>query len=124
MSRTQKQKRTHIIGALIFVALVAFVGVGLVATGNFHNPFTLFAGGEHRGGPGVVAGHAVNFHADRGAEFAPSDHAGGPDGENNGGIAWNQIGAVFSDLWILCVIAAGYILIQQILFRLDTRKAA
>jgi hypothetical protein len=128
MSIKQKKKRTHIIGALIFVALIAFLGVGLAATGNFHNPLPFFGGGgEHRGGPGGAPGQAANFHPDRGSGgapsdraggpgsgFAPSDHEGGPDGENNGGIAWNQIGAVFSDLWILGAIAAGYILIQQV----------
>lgn len=129
MSIKQKKKRTHIIGALIFVALIAFLGVGLAATGNLHNPLPFFGGAEeHRGGPGgVPMTRGTNGNADSGAGFmpsdraggpgsgfTPSDHEGGPDGENNGGIAWNQIGAVFSDLWILGAIAAGYILIQQV----------
>lgn len=129
----RKQKRTHIIGALIFVALVAIAGFGLVATGNFHNPLNFFGGDMgHQGGPGAPIDQAVNNNADRGPGaftfrtannstgrgqgFTP-DHpgaGGGPD-DNNGGIAWNQIGSVSFDLWFLSAIVACYILVQQML---------
>src|SRR5690348_774801 len=131
----QKQRRTKIIGALIFVVLVAVAGFGLVATGNFHNPFD-FLGGD-RGGPGAPvsqvannntgrgsgapAFQATNNNVGRGQRFAP-DRAGfrggpggDPDGGNNNGIAWKQIGGVFFELWFLSAVVACYILVQQIL---------
>jgi hypothetical protein len=128
----QKQKRTRIIGALIFAALVAIIGLVLVATGTFRSPFDFLQGGRP-GGPGTSGFQAsgnyagrgygdhnfqsANNYAGRGQGFT-SDHAGqggGPDAGDNGGIAWNQIGSVFSDLWILFAIIACYILVQQVL---------
>jgi hypothetical protein len=124
-----KQRRTKIIGALIFVALVAIAGFGLVATGNFHNPLNFFGGDQHQGGPvsqttnnnsgrgqGFTPDHP-GFGGGRGQGFTPDrpDFGGGPDAENNNGIAWNQIGGVFFDLWVLSAIVASYILAQQML---------
>jgi hypothetical protein len=142
----RKQKRTNIQGALIFVALVAIFGFILVATGNLRNPLNFFAGGiDHQGGPGVPVSQVANNNAGRGRGFAGNrvgrgqgfagnragrgqgfagDHAGpgrGPDAEDNGGIAWNQIGSVFSDLWILFAIVACYILVQQTLGLITNR---
>jgi hypothetical protein len=124
-----KQRRTRIIGALIFAALVAIVGFGLVATGNFRSPFDFLQGGQHQGGSGAAAFQATNNSAGRpaltfdhagpqgGQGFAPDQAGpgGNPEGGNNSSIAWNQIGGVLSDLWILFAIVAGYILVQQIL---------
>ena len=117
----QKQKRTHIIGALIFVALVTIAGFGLVATGNFHNPLNIFGGdGDHPGGPGAPISQTTSNNAARGQGFTHDRQGpgGGPDAPNSGnnnGIAWNQIGGVFFDLWVLSAIVAGYILVQQML---------
>src|SRR5579884_3228068 len=107
----QKQKRTHIIGALIFVALVTIAGFGLVATGNFHNPLNIFSGdGDHPGGPGAPISQTANNNTGSGPgapAFQPTNNntargqgfthdrqgpGGGPDAGNNNGIAWNQIG--------------------------------
>ncbi len=125
----RKQKRTHIIGALIFLALIAILGFGLIATGNFHNPIDFLMGGQHQGGQrestsqptdnnggvGPASDHAGPPTSNNGDIGPTADHAGPPGGDDSNGIAWNQIGGVFSDLWILSAIAACYILVQQIL---------
>jgi hypothetical protein len=68
----QKQKRTHIIGALIFVTLVTIAGFGLVATGNFHNPLNIFGGdGDHPGGPGAPISQTASNNTGRGPHFSP-----------------------------------------------------
>jgi hypothetical protein len=71
----------------------------------------------HQGGSGAPVSQTANNNTGRGQGFTP-DHPGsgrGPDAGNNSGIAWNQIGAVFFDLWVLFAIAACYILVQQML---------
>ena len=129
----RKQKRTHMIGALIFVALVAVVGFGLVATGNLRNPLNFLGEIQQQISSGAPTGHDAGgnrgpgqgqftpggnsgqgqFGPGRGPDQGNPGSGGGPDTENNGGIAWNQIGGVFSDLWVLSAIVACYILIQQ-----------
>ena len=128
----RKQKRTHIIGALIFVALVVIVGFGLAATGNLHNPLNFLGAMQQQISSGTSVVHDAGNNGGPGqGRFSPGgdpgqnpgsgrspgqgnpSSGGGPDTENNGGIAWNQIGGVFSDLWVLSAIVACYILIQQ-----------
>jgi hypothetical protein len=133
----RKQKRTNILGVVIFAAVVAIIGFGFVATGNFRNPLNFFQGDEirHQGGSGAPAfnnnapdagfthdrpgsgggGSGGGFPSGRSGLQGGPGSGGGPDAEDNSGIAWNQIGAVFFDLWVLSAIVACYILVQQTL---------
>jgi hypothetical protein len=118
MSKKQQQKRTHIIGALIFIGLVALLGISLLATGNFRKSEPTLPVGQHGGNTSVSTMHNANMNA--GPGFDPG-HADGLADENNTGIAWSQIGAVFLNLWILLAVVACYILVQQVLTVINNR---
>ncbi len=115
----QQPKKTALRGPLIFVALVALVGIGFAASGRFSNPFGFFqafqafqssnmqvttvshaAGRQiHNSRSGTPAYHARASHS----------HAGSGTGES---IAWPYFGAVLFDSWMLFAITACYMLIQ------------
>jgi hypothetical protein len=121
MNRKQQQKRTHILGSLIFIGLVALLGVGLIATSNVDNPLTSLVRGQHREGSSLPMTHNANPNSDERAGFVPYQ-ADGSDGKNNTGIAWDQIDAVFFNVWILLAVVACYILVQQVLTVINNRS--
>jgi len=115
----QQLKKTALRGPLIFVALVALVGIGFAASGRFSNPFGFFqafralqssnvqvttishaAGRQiHNSRSGTPAYHAQASHS----------HAGGGAGDS---IAWPYFGAVLFDSWLLFAITACSMLAQ------------
>ncbi len=115
MSKKQQQKRTHILGALIFIGLVALLGVGLLATGNFRKSEPTLQVGQHGEITNVSTMHDANTNA--GPAFDP-EHVSDLDT----GIAWDQFGLVFLNLWIVLAVVACYILVQQVLTVLSNRR--
>lgn len=99
------------LGVLLFVAIVALAGVGLVATDNVANPFDFLSEfsliqrvNERYSQMGQLAG-------DRNGHMPRPDP---PQGDQND-IVWPAVMAVVFDIWVLCSVTACYILIQQAL---------
>jgi hypothetical protein len=114
MNKKQQQKRTHILGALIFIGLVALLGVGLLATGNFRKSEPTLQVGQNGEITSVSMMHDTNTNAVPGSD---PDHVSDLDT----GVAWNQIGLVFLNLWILLAVVACYVLVQQVLTVINNR---
>ena len=119
----RQRRRTNMVGVLIFVAILALAGVGLVATDNVSNPFDFIGElaliqrvNERYSQLGQVAG-------DRNGHIPRPDL---PQGDEND-IVWPAVMAVVYDIWVLCAVTACYILIQQALgwalYRLRSAKA-
>jgi hypothetical protein len=119
----RRRKRTNLLGVLIFVAIVALTGVGLVATDNVSNPFDFIGElsliqrvNERYNQLGQEAG-------DRNGHMPRPDL---PQGDEND-IVWPAVMAVVYDTWVLCAVIACYMLIQQalgwVLYRLRSTKA-
>ena len=119
----RQRRRTNLVGVVIFVAIVALTGLGLVATDNVANPFDFLSEfsliqrvNERYSQLGQQAG-------DRNGHMPRPDQ---PQGDQND-IEWPAVMAVVFDIWVLCAVTACYILIQQalgwLLYRLRSTKA-
>lgn len=122
MMRRQK-RRTNMVGVLIFVAIVALAGLGLLATNNVANPFDFI--GE------LSLIQRVNERYSQMGQAAAdrNGHLPRPDlpQDDQNDIEWPALMAVVFDLWVLSAVTACYILIQQalgfLIYRLRSTKA-
>ena len=121
--RRQRRRRTNMLGVLIFVAIVALAGVGLVATDNVANPFDFI-------GELALIQRVNERYSQLGQEAGDRNgHMPRPDlpqGDEND-IFWPAFMAVVYDFWVLCAVTACYILIRQalgwVLYHLRSAKA-
>jgi hypothetical protein len=116
------RKRKSTIPIIVFIAIVAITGVGLVATGHFSNPFGFLTQGDR--GPDNFDNRSAgnNFDQNRPAadnstapQFAQRGDGGGFDeGGNTISINWSQAGNVVFDLWYIAATTAVVIIVQKV----------
>src|SRR5689334_6464447 len=103
-SRAQRSSNT--INIIIFVILVAISGYGLALTGNFDNPFHIFAQAEPDG-----EGRS-QFNRETGGEQPAGEVSDQGLRGSQETLAWSNIGDVLFNLWFLFAVAAFIIVIQ------------
>ncbi len=119
----RRPRRTHIIGALIFAALVALVGAGFVATGDYYDP-ALYIRDVSRVVPSSVELFTVLGQPPANQRFFRRPD---PPAQDENDIQWPLFIAPLFDLWVLCAITACYILLHEalgwLIFRVRYRGA-
>jgi len=108
----RRQRRSHLVGALIFAALVVLVGVGFIVTDDYYDP-ALYMRDVWRVVPSsmelfTVLGQPTVTNQ---RFFQRPDP---PAGDEND-FQWSLIVAPLFDLWVLCAITACYMLLQEAL---------
>ena len=115
---TVRSPRT--LSIIIFIALVAISGYALAVTGNFDNPFRIFAQVEQNreGNPQFTreAGEQPPAREANNDNFQPG---------NRETVAWSNIGGVLFNIWFLFAMTAFIVVIQyplRLLTRLIRRR--
>ena len=121
--RRQRRRRVNRLALMIFVAIVALAGVGLLATDNVANPFDFM-------GELALIQRVNERYSQMGQQAGDQNgHLPRPDRpqDDQNDIFWPAFMAVVFDLWVLCAVTACYILIQQalgfLIYRFRSSKA-
>lgn len=114
MAKKQRSPLRKYIGIALFLVLLAVSGYGLVATGNFRNPFTavtqMLSGG---GSGGEFTRQAPTGETSSEVRQPPQGGTRSEGGsESQTTVTWSEIGGMLFNLWFMAAISAVIMLIH------------